>query len=156
MHADRLSRWLTLGANIGVVVGLAVLIFEVKQNQELTRAQIHQDRTDAWVSNTFARADSEFLAPMMVKLFDAGFPANMSAMEGLTPLERRRFNTVMVAFKGDYANMFYQYQQGYLDEEFYENGIVGSIRTLAPWWRKTGQTEQPSFKKEVDRILSSD
>ena len=156
MCADWISRWLTLGANIGVVVGLGVLIFEVQQNQELTRAQIHQDRTDAWVSNTFARAESEFLAPMMVKLFDAGFPASMSAMEGLTPLERRRFNTVMVAFRGDYANLFYQYQQGYLDEEFYENSIVGSIRDLPPWWRKNGANERPSFKKKVDRILSSD
>jgi len=37
---DRLNRWLTLGANIGVVLGLIILIVEVRQNAKLTRANM--------------------------------------------------------------------------------------------------------------------
>lgn len=34
---DRIARWLTLGANIGVVLGLVMLIVEIRQNETLTR-----------------------------------------------------------------------------------------------------------------------
>jgi hypothetical protein len=32
---DRLNKWLTLAANIGVLVGIALLVVEVRQNQEI-------------------------------------------------------------------------------------------------------------------------
>ena len=92
----------------------------------------------------------------MDKVYEAGFPDNMNAMDDLTQLERRRINIAIAAYRGDYANLFYQYQHGYLDEEYYKDTIEGAIRMLAPWWRKAGSNERPSFKKEVDRILSSD
>lgn len=44
MNVDNVDRWLTLGANIGVLVGLALLIVELGQNSDLVRTQIHQAR----------------------------------------------------------------------------------------------------------------
>ena len=93
MNADRVNRWLTLGANIGVLIGIILLLVELDQNRVLARAQIHQDRSDAWVASRFARADSEFVAPIMEKIYAAGYPENMKAMDvvdKLTPevLER--------------------------------------------------------------------
>ena len=41
---DRLNRWLTLGANIGVLAGLIMLIVEVRQNAALTRAAMEQQK----------------------------------------------------------------------------------------------------------------
>ena len=35
MNLDGINRWLSLGANVGVVVGLALLVFELRQNSEL-------------------------------------------------------------------------------------------------------------------------
>ena len=49
MDADNLNKWLTLVANIGVVIGLVLLIYEIRQNSELVRAQIHQARSDSKV-----------------------------------------------------------------------------------------------------------
>jgi hypothetical protein len=68
MHVDNLNRWPTLGANIGVVVGLALLVVELNQNSELVRAQIHQAQSDNYVSDVMALADSEFLLPAYEKL----------------------------------------------------------------------------------------
>ena len=31
MNADRVNRWLTLGANVGVVIGLFLLLIEIDQ-----------------------------------------------------------------------------------------------------------------------------
>ena len=35
MDYDRLNRWFTLGANLGVLAGILLLVIEVRQNQEI-------------------------------------------------------------------------------------------------------------------------
>lgn len=39
MDTDRVNRWLTLGANLGVLVGIALLVVELRQNNENLIAQ---------------------------------------------------------------------------------------------------------------------
>jgi len=41
MKFDPLNKWLSLAANIGVVIGIFVLVWEVRQNQEILE-QYHQ------------------------------------------------------------------------------------------------------------------
>ena len=48
MDSDRLNRWLTLGANIGVLVGIIVLAVEIRQNSDLARLQFLDDRRTTW------------------------------------------------------------------------------------------------------------
>jgi hypothetical protein len=40
MQSNRLDRWLTLGTNISVLVGIILLIVEINQNNESVRIQI--------------------------------------------------------------------------------------------------------------------
>ena len=72
MSAESINKWLSLGANIGVVIGLILLLVEIDQNSDLDRAQIHQARSDQHVSNRLQNADSEFLMPAPAKFFAAG------------------------------------------------------------------------------------
>ena len=51
MNADSVNKWLTLSTNIGVVIGLVLLLVELDQNADLVRAQIHQARSDAHVGH---------------------------------------------------------------------------------------------------------
>ena len=39
MNADKVNRWLTLGANIGVFVGIILLIIVLDLNRDMIRAQ---------------------------------------------------------------------------------------------------------------------
>ena len=39
MDSVRLNRWLTLGANIGVLIGIMLLLVELDQNRDMMRAQ---------------------------------------------------------------------------------------------------------------------
>jgi len=156
MNADNVNKWMTLGANMGVVVGLALLLIELDQNSDLVRAQIHQDRSDAWVANRFSRAESKVMLPVLLKFWDAGFPEDLNAMKELTPIEESRMIAVIEAYQGDYDNLFYQYQNGYLDEEFYKNLIEPSIKSIAPWWAKYDMLARPSFQEEVERIMAID
>ena len=158
MDSNRLNRWLTLIANVGVVIGLVLLLIELDQNSDLMQAQIHQARSDGHVANRMAVADSEFLLLARLKVEEAGGFANPNAMDSLTPEESFRIKDFLTARHQDYDNLFYQYQQGYLDEEFYEFRVAGAIRVFAPWWKKLNIFEasgrRPSFDAEIQRILA--
>ena len=39
MKTGRLNSWLTLGANIGVLIGIILLLVELDQNRQMMRAQ---------------------------------------------------------------------------------------------------------------------
>ncbi len=154
MTKDSLSRWLTFSANIGVVIGLALLVVELKQNSELVRAQIHQARSDSYVSDMIAISDTEFLLPAYEKLSDGGGITDVTALEVLDQIERERIRRYAQARMADYDNLFYQYRLGYLDEEFYQTRVAISIRRMTPVWEEFGLLSgaTPSFVAEIRRI----
>ena len=43
LDSDHLNRWLTLAANMGVLIGIVLLLVELNQNREMMRAQIRND-----------------------------------------------------------------------------------------------------------------
>ena len=43
MESNRLAQWLTIGANLGVLIGILLLIAELKQNQDMMRAEIRHE-----------------------------------------------------------------------------------------------------------------
>lgn len=43
MDFDRLNRWLTLGANIGVLIGIVFLAVEIRQSTKVARAEMTKD-----------------------------------------------------------------------------------------------------------------
>lgn len=47
MKTEKISRWLTLGANIGVVLGLLLVALQIRQEAELTKMQLFSDHTNA-------------------------------------------------------------------------------------------------------------
>ncbi len=159
MNADNVNKWLTLSANIGVVIGLMLLLIEIDQNSDLVQAQIHQARSDAHVEFRNELANSELLLPVMLKFEAAGGFADMTAMDELSSTEARRIQESFAALHQDYDNLFYQYQQGYLDEEFYQHRVAYAIGVFAPWWQKLklfeGKARRPSFNAEIERIMSA-
>ncbi len=158
MRTEQLSAWLTLGANVGVLIGLILLLVELDQNNDLLKAQVHQARSDTHVSAKWAWADSEFLLPALVKFEAAGGLDNPDAINSLSPVEAARISALIEADHQDYDNLFYQYQQGYLDEEYYRYRIVPSILALAPWWKQLdifeSEGRRPSFDAEIKRLLA--
>ncbi len=160
MSADSINKWLSLGANIGVVIDLILLFVEIDQNSDLVRAQIHQARSDQHVSNRLQNADSEFLMPALAKFFAAGGFKTPSALDQLTTVEVARIREFFYAYHQDYDNLYYQYQQGYLDEEYYRFRVEVPVALFAPWWERLDVFEssggrRPSFDAEVKRIMSN-
>ena len=68
MNTDKLNTWLSLGANVGVVIGLMLLIIEINQNTEMMQAQINQSRTDTALSEQQAGFNSDYIPGIRVKV----------------------------------------------------------------------------------------
>jgi len=146
---------------IGVVITLVYLAIQIRQNthameenRRLALAQTYQVRADALQNMLVHAANSEHIGPIIAKLTGAGYPEDVSSLEELTPVERGRFRQWQIAQHTHWDNMFYQYQQGFLDEEYYRDEFVVRVRRLAPVWRALGiVANRKSFDLEIERLV---
>jgi hypothetical protein len=67
MDTDRLNRWLTLGANVGVLIGIVLLVVEVRQNNENLIAQSHATYHASWQDVWGMAAEDSRLAEILGK-----------------------------------------------------------------------------------------
>jgi hypothetical protein len=53
--------------------------------------------------------------------------------------------------------MFYLYQQGFIDDEYYRDSFRERVRRLAPTWKALNLIgARQSFVAEIDNILADD
>ena len=147
---------------IAVVVTLAYLAIQIRQNthamdegKRLALAQTYQMRADALQNMLVQASESEHIGPIITKLTLAGYPEDVASLDHLSAHERGRFRQWQIAQQTHWDNMFYQYQQGFLDEEYYRDSFVERVRRLAPIWRALNVTgSRRSFSEEIERILA--
>ena len=176
MDSGRLNFWLTSLANMGVLVGLAVLIMEIRQNNELTMAQIEQMRSEAFLSWRQEVALNDHLAPLLAKVNQLvsdmyGGPDDSVDAEGiqvwtanildvLEPVDQIRLASYISRSYWDYENMYFQYQRGLVSEDYWSERIVPAIIGDAPEWKGVNGGRLPGgrkeFNDEVERLLSAD
>jgi hypothetical protein len=140
-----------------VVIGLFVLIFEVKQNTEMMRAQMHSDAMAVRSESRFEDANSGESARIMAKLMDehGDILIRKETISVLTTEEVMRIRFRLIGMRDDLANLFYQCQEGYLDEEFCEFRLDNQIRGLLPQWHAVNVWmigQRPSFLKEIQKL----
>jgi hypothetical protein len=119
LSADRVNRWLTLVANLGVLIGLFLLVFEIRQNTELTRAQIAMERTNSTREIFSDWANGGELVPIEVKLFEQveGFPMAVGWSSLLSPEELLRYGYRIRGRSEALKNDWYQCSLGLVEEE---------------------------------------
>src|SRR4029450_11151859 len=84
-----------------------------------------------------------------------GYPEAVWAPDRLSPDERGRFRQWQIAQQTHWDNMYFQYQQGYLDEEYYQDSFRERVARLAPTWKALGITGgRRSFSEEIERLLA--
>ena len=148
---------------IAVVVTLWYLAVQIRQNthsieenKRLALAQTYQMRADALQNMLVQAAESQFIGPLITKLTQHGYPEDVSALDHLTPDERGRFRQWQIAQQTHWDNMYFQYQQGYLDEEYYQDSFRERVARLAPTWKALGITGgRRSFNEEISRLIAA-
>jgi hypothetical protein len=164
MTLEELGALGELVGAIAVVVTLVYLAIQIRQNTQamaesrrLALAQTYQMRADALQEMLVHAAESQHIGPIITKLTTLGYPEDVTSLDGLTPVERGRFRQWQIAQQTHWDNMFYQYQQGFLDNEYYRDSFQVRVRRLAPVWRALGVTgSRRSFDQEIKRLLSGE
>ena len=146
MKVHKLKDIAELVALVAVVGTLAAVVVELRQTQSALQAQTYQDRALDAIEWHFDVA----MNPQLNILFLEDLDPNTLSVEEYTVA----FN-MLIATMIDLDNEYYQYQNGYLDEDFYLGDTVRGIKEMGPLWRKFGlQESRNEFRAEVDRILS--
>jgi hypothetical protein len=153
MDSDRLARWLTLGANLGVLAGIILLIVELDQNRDMMRAQTRHELAMGIVDLLQVPASNEQLADVMYR-------ANSG--EDITPRELYQFHLRTNALFRYWENVHYQYRVGLYDEiEFdkqrnaWKASMTRSARAVQ-YWCKVRTLYSPEYTAEMDGLLEND
>ena len=135
MDSDRLNRWLTLGANLAVLVGLVFLVVEINRNNEMMRAQTRSGITDAIIDNVKLGMD-----PRVIVAYQ-----KQRSGQPLSDEESILLNQIASATLRLWENTHYQYRNGLFDDAEFQ-------ADLAVWRQDMQKTE---FKLSRKRTFNS-
>ena len=160
MNADKINRWLTLIANISVVAGIVFLAVEVRQNTEsqkeairFAQASAYQERAFAAASLWSSNAGSPELIEAIVAFEDAGgIDSAVEALAALSAEDRYRIHLNMHAQLAILDNNFYQYRQGYLDEDRYQRIDAMGLKVRIPLFEALGFVQTKAMEEEFERL----
>jgi len=141
LDTNRLNRWLTLGANIGVLIGIAFVAIEIRQNTEMTRAQITQSRAEVAIAISDLGVNSDYLPEIMIKI------RNDSE---ITEAEEFRYHAYLRAILRNQDNYLQQYYRGLLPDHI-PGAVAATIRANLvgnPRGRKYWETRKNRFTYE--------
>jgi hypothetical protein len=153
MEAHKVNSWLTLGANIGVLIGIILLVIELDQNREMIRAQTRNDISHQLWDHLGMVANNSQLASVKRRA-EAG--------EELSEDETLQQFLLFTANKRLWENIHYQYRQGMFDEEEFEaertawRYLINKDKTFARNWCPTRGNYSPAFVAELESLLNED
>lgn len=136
MRSGQINSWLTLVANIGVILGLILVAYELRQNSELMRVQINQARADSAMASNEHSFNSSFIPPILVKAWRG---------DDLSAEERIRFTDYFRAMNRNQDNVLGQYDAGMLGEN-----TPRSIVTFACQFIGTSEASQAAWEYTKD------
>ncbi|MEL7185869.1 MAG: hypothetical protein AAFN50_05465 [Pseudomonadota bacterium] len=133
-----------------VVASLIAVAIELRQTQSAIVANTYQARAYDAIDKNWRLAESPVLGSILAKV-----SADPSSIDALTDVELRQVRALARGMRIDADNEYYQYRQGFLDEEYFESALKPRIARQARLWRSLGIEERrPSFKKFVDEQLA--
>lgn len=156
MNIEKLQGWLTLGANVGVLIGLGLLIYEIRQNTELMSAEIHSIRAEGKASRQMDLANNGQIADILGELYGSGFPDNPDAMSGLPFSKQLRVRLMYTSILEAMSNWQVQCDYGLLLEETCAVSQRAVIADMVPLAKAAGVSLQfaaPSFIAEVQSVM---
>jgi hypothetical protein len=139
---------------LAIVISLGSLVYELRQTQSALLAQTYQARAIDAIGELLSIADGDHLIPILTATNEG---ADFEAVANLGANDRLRLVKYLQARMIDWDNEHYQYQNGFLNADFFEATTTRSVRKWAPRWRAVGLTEgRDGFRQYVDQILSEE
>jgi len=108
MDSDRLNRWITLAANLGVLVGVFLLLIELRQNTESTELQAAQSYVALSHELDFRIVDD----PSLIALF-------LTPPDERNPNDLRRLDRWYFGSLRTWENGYFLHSRGVLDNDLW-------------------------------------
>jgi hypothetical protein len=150
---SKLERWLTLVANLSVVVGIVFLAVQMRQNTEAIQAQTR----DAMTEKEMMFSEWIGTNPEAAAVFGRGTSLGMSGLDGP---DAQMFRFLAPGNLREWENSYYKYEQGlFADAECQARATTWeSVMQINAGYRELWATNReqvaPSFRAEIDRIVA--
>lgn len=144
MDSDRLNRWMTLAANIGVLIGIFLLIVELQQNTESTELQAAQSYVALSHELDFRIVDD----PSLIAVFLT--PADERTTEDLYRMDRWSFGLLRT-----WENGYFLYTRGVLDDDLWsgQEAFMADLLRNSDDVRNYYQNNRNYFSKDFVAFL---
>jgi len=155
MYFARMNQWLTLGANIGVLVGIFFLAYELNLSRTAAIAEIYQGRAHsrseadlqkALSSPNFVAADIKFQS--LLKTHNA-----KDAVSQLTEEERYLIRLWQSSLLIRFDNVAFQYSIGLIPDAYFKDTIRG-IQRFMPIWDELGLTLPETSREFIETAIA--
>jgi len=136
---DRLTKWLTLAANIGVLAGLVLVFFEMRRNSDLTRIAMEQHKNDL-----LAQIELSIAQPANAAVWVKA----VRTPEDLTDAEARIVESYLVSIMLQWDHMLQMEANGLITRDHARQHIVSMApfyfgsRFAKNWWKY----EEPGWR----------
>ena len=152
MNIERFRIAAEIVALFAVAASMIAVVYELRQTQAALISSTYQARAFDAIAVRSALADSNHVLPLAVK---TNYGCDDEAVSALTEVERSRLRQFLFIEMFDLDNEYYQYEQGYLDPDFFENAFKPRLLFFAQAWRKMGIREnRRRFVEFTDELLA--
>ena len=148
MNLDKLNKWLTLAANLGVIAGIIFLGIEISQNTDSIRATAYQTWLAANAELNRSTGDESLQQILGV--------ANIEGSEKLSEDTYIEFAMHHFSFFQMFQTTDYLYRTGSLDPSLWESEMARAAGMLSlpgvrQWWDAGGKTQlTPQFVELIE------
>ncbi len=153
MKMEKVNASLTLGANLGILVGLIVLIVELNQNTVHLRLQL-MDQVNA---RQFEH-NSMFIVENPASVIEK----SLIEPENITYTEFRVLDAYLINILNIWEDRFFLYQEGLVDSAFWKSKIEQDAnwyfgnKFAKKWWENAGKDVfEKEFADHMDVVLSN-
>jgi len=153
MKSERLNWFLTVGANVGVILGLVFLAIQIYQSTLATQATLHLDLVTYGRENAELLASDDELAEIVLR--------GEEDLTSLSPVERERFLIFTTWRMTVWETAFLNWDTGVVDDRYWNqfdawySEMVRSRPGYREWWVETRFAFDPIFREHVDSLVGS-
>jgi len=153
MALDTVNRWLTLSANIAVLVGIIALVAEVNQNTRAMNAASRDEAVSHSLSFFEQAMDNQVIA---LAEFKRRSGAELDDFER-SQLRRYQYYNFRI-----FENIYIQYRQGLFSDEEWEkwrrtlDGVLERNEIALDMWKRSSDDFADEFRREIDLHLTND
>jgi hypothetical protein len=150
MTKANLSQWVTAATNIAVLIGVFLLVFELRQNAELVRVEMIQNRIDA-----FQQAEAGFFDPDLSQVW----VKSIEEPESMSLAEIRMMDAYLAVHMAQMMRNHDLEKAGLLERGHTAKLLEGDAEWLfgssfgKAYWEQFGQTWPPDFYQLAHPIV---